>query len=31
MLHGFLRVRMSGPQARREFAAITDFLAAHLG
>jgi acetyl esterase len=30
MLHGFLRVRLTGPQAKREFAAITDFLSAHL-
>ncbi|MDQ8727996.1 alpha/beta hydrolase [Bradyrhizobium sp. LHD-71] len=30
MLHGFLRVRLTGPQARKEFAIITDFLSAHL-
>jgi acetyl esterase len=29
-LHGFMRVRVTGPQAKREFAAITDFLAEHL-
>ncbi len=30
MLHGFLRVRLTGAQAKREFAAITDFLREHL-
>ncbi len=30
MLHGFLRVRLTGPQAKREFAAITDFLSEYL-
>ena len=29
-LHGFLRVRLTGGQAKREFAAITDFLREHL-
>ena len=30
MLHGFLRVRLTGPQAKREFEIITDFLSTHL-
>jgi acetyl esterase len=30
MLHGFLRVRLTGPQAKREFEIITDFLSEHL-
>ncbi|MCC7281749.1 MAG: alpha/beta hydrolase [Acetobacteraceae bacterium] len=30
MLHGFLRVRLTGTQAGREFAAITGFLREHL-
>jgi acetyl esterase len=29
-LHGFLRVRLTGPQAKKEFAAVTGFLREHL-